>query len=68
VPYKKTPDGFESQFQVNYLGHFFLTQLLLPRLLNTGKPENYSRIVNVSSSAQYGGSINFDDFLYEYIT
>lgn len=40
-----TPDGFEKDFMVNYLGHFLLTNLLLPELELTN-----GRVVNVSSS------------------
>lgn len=39
--------GYELAFVTNYLGHFLLTQLLLPTLLKTPK----SRIVNIASSA-----------------
>jgi retinol dehydrogenase-12 len=52
-----TADGFESTFQVNHLGHFLLTNLLLERL-KTSVP---SRIVNVSSEAHWRGHINFSD-------
>ncbi|KAH3781691.1 hypothetical protein DPMN_159593 [Dreissena polymorpha] len=48
-PYEETVDGFESQFQVNFLSHFYLTQLLLAKLTQSGKDERWSRIVNVSS-------------------
>ncbi|TVZ06025.1 SDR family oxidoreductase [Trebonia kvetii] len=45
-----TADGFELHFGVNHLGHFALTQLLLPRLSSSG-PD--ARIVNVSSEVHY---------------
>lgn len=44
-----TKQGFEQTFGVNHLGHFLLTQLLLPRLLQ----QPHSRVVNVSSIAHY---------------
>ena len=52
-PLERTKDGFELQFGTNHLGHFALTNLLLPRI--TG------RVVTVSSFAHYGGKIDFDD-------
>ena len=38
-----TEEGFEVVFATNYLGHFLLTQLLLPHMASNG------RIINVSS-------------------
>jgi NAD(P)-dependent dehydrogenase (short-subunit alcohol dehydrogenase family) len=51
VPYGETPQGYEVQFQTNYLGHYLFTRLLLPLLLSTVKisPKGTVRIVNVSS-------------------
>jgi NAD(P)-dependent dehydrogenase (short-subunit alcohol dehydrogenase family) len=60
-PYHKTKDGFESQLGANHLGHFALTGVLLPKLLQTPK----SRVVTVSSYANYFGWINFDDLQSE---
>jgi NAD(P)-dependent dehydrogenase (short-subunit alcohol dehydrogenase family) len=44
---RTTEDGFEMTFGVNHLGHFHLTDLLLPRLLETAP----ARVVTVSSVA-----------------
>lgn len=59
-PFKKqtTEDGFEMQFGVNHLGHFLLTQLLLPQLKAAGD----ARVINVSSMMHHLGEIDFDSF------
>jgi NAD(P)-dependent dehydrogenase (short-subunit alcohol dehydrogenase family) len=59
-----TKDGFEHLFAQNYLSHFLLTMLLLPRLRETqaALPPGSVRIVNVSSSVCISApKINFDD-------
>ena len=54
----QTKDGFERIFGTNHLGHFALTGLLLPSLLEVPG----SRIVTVSALAhQQVRGINFDD-------
>jgi NAD(P)-dependent dehydrogenase (short-subunit alcohol dehydrogenase family) len=60
-PYRRTVDGFESQFGINHLGHFALTGLLLDRLI--APPA--ARIVTVSSHAHRRGRINFADLQSE---
>lgn len=57
IPRQETADGFEMQLGVNHLGHFALTGLLLDVIVNTPN----ARIHNVSSSANYMGTMNFDD-------
>lgn len=48
VPYRKTVDGYESQFATNHLGHFLLTKLLFnPAIQAAGEG---ARIVNLSSA------------------
>jgi protochlorophyllide reductase len=56
-PRTLTCDGFELQFGTNHLGHFALTLLLLPLL----GARRESRVVFVTSGAQYFGRIAFDD-------
>jgi NAD(P)-dependent dehydrogenase (short-subunit alcohol dehydrogenase family) len=61
IPYQQTADGFEMQFGTNHLGHFALTGLLMPALLDRPK----SRVVTLSSEAHRIGHINFDDLQSE---
>jgi len=53
VPYATTVDGFESQIGTNHLGHFALTNLLLPKITD--------RVVTVSSMLHLLGYISLKD-------
>ncbi len=53
VPYAQTVDGFESQIGTNHLGHFALTNLLLPKVTD--------RVVTVSSILHFMGYISLTD-------
>ncbi len=59
-----TSDGFELHFGVNHLGHFLLTQALLPRIVESaagGSGSSGGRIVVVSSDSHYQAKgIDFD--------
>ncbi|KPP77341.1 retinol dehydrogenase 13-like [Scleropages formosus] len=59
-----TVDGFETQFAVNHLGHFLLTNLLLGKL----QKSTPSRVITVSSLAHKGGKIHFDDLSFSKTT
>ena len=56
-PRRLTPQGFESQFATNHLGHFALSGLLY----NTIRRGRDARVVTVTSNLHKGGSIHFDD-------
>jgi NAD(P)-dependent dehydrogenase (short-subunit alcohol dehydrogenase family) len=47
VPFGRTADGFEMQFGTNHLGHFALTNLLLPKITE--------RVVTISSGMHHRG-------------
>ncbi|MDA2894286.1 oxidoreductase [Mycolicibacterium sp. BiH015] len=53
VPFKLTADGFESQIGTNHLGHFALTNLLLPKITD--------RVVTVSSMMHLLGYVSLKD-------
>lgn len=53
-------DGFEMTFATNHLGHFLLTNSIMP-LLEKG----HARIINLSSDAHKIGKANFDDLQWE---
>jgi len=57
TPETRTKDGFELQIGTNHLGHFALTNLLLPRIRD--------RVVTVASNAHRMGSIRLDDLNWE---
>src|SRR3954467_11605438 len=57
VPELRTKDGFEMQIGTNHLGHFALTNLLLPHVRD--------RVVVVSSGAHRTGQIDIDALNWE---
>ncbi|KAH7139723.1 hypothetical protein B0J13DRAFT_67373 [Dactylonectria estremocensis] len=51
MPAAKTKDGYEVHFGTNYLGHVLLTQLLMPKLLETAAlPGTDVRVISISST------------------
>lgn len=58
VDFKLSPDGYESQFATNHLGHFLFTNLIMKKLLAASSP----RVVNVSSDGHRLGHIRWDDY------
>jgi NAD(P)-dependent dehydrogenase (short-subunit alcohol dehydrogenase family) len=60
-PFARTADGFEMQFGTNHLGHFLMTCLIAPALVN-GAP---SRVVSLSSRGHRNSPVVFDDIHFE---
>jgi NAD(P)-dependent dehydrogenase (short-subunit alcohol dehydrogenase family) len=57
APQGRTEDGFELHIGTNHLGHFALTNLLLPHLTN--------RVVTISSPLHARGHLDVDDLNWE---
>lgn len=53
-----TPDGFEKQIGVNYIGHFLWTMKLLPVI----KQSDAGRIINLASMMHVLGKIDVNQF------
>ena len=58
--YSLTSDGIESNFALNYLSRFALTETLLPCLVSGASTGDPARILVIGGAAQ-NGSIAFDD-------
>jgi NAD(P)-dependent dehydrogenase (short-subunit alcohol dehydrogenase family) len=57
---RESVDGIEMTFALNHLSYFLLTNLLLDTIIASAP----ARIINVSSNAHEGNTINFDDLEY----
>jgi NAD(P)-dependent dehydrogenase (short-subunit alcohol dehydrogenase family) len=60
-PEARVGPGWESQFGVNHMGHFALTQGLMPLLQRSAQP----RVVSLSSTGHKISGIRWDDIQYE---
>jgi len=58
APEGRTSDGFELHIGTNHLGHFALTDLLLPHITD--------RVVTLTSNLASGGKIDLDDLNWEH--
>ncbi|KAJ7170180.1 NAD-binding protein [Mycena filopes] len=60
---RTTSNGYDLSFATNVLGHFYLTQLMIPVLIRTaatsGQP---TRVVNTSSGSHYLAMYDFNTF------
>lgn len=66
-PYSITPDGFESQMQVNYIAQWVLAYHLVPNLLSNSLNEGpgSARVLAVSSEGHQKSSFGVTKILYD---
>ncbi|KAK0640057.1 WW domain-containing oxidoreductase [Lasiodiplodia hormozganensis] len=62
-----SPEGIESQFAGNHIGHFLLTNLLTDRLLAAAKKSTpgATRVINLSSEGHRVSPVRFHDYNLE---
>lgn len=58
LPYQVDKQGNEMQFSANHLGHFLLTNLIMPKILAAGAG---ARILNLTSLGHRIGPFRFND-------
>jgi NAD(P)-dependent dehydrogenase (short-subunit alcohol dehydrogenase family) len=59
-----TKEGLEGQFGANHIGHFLLTNLLMPHLLASAaaEKEGATRVVNLTSLGHRLSPVRFSDY------
>ncbi|OAP59534.1 hypothetical protein AYL99_06832 [Fonsecaea erecta] len=64
-----TEDGVELTMATNHVGHFLLTNLIMPKVLAAahaaGNKKGAVRIINLASQGIYVGGVRFSDMTYE---
>ncbi|KIW73557.1 hypothetical protein PV04_01662 [Phialophora macrospora] len=62
-----SPEGIEMQFATNHIGHFLLTNLIMPKILAAAKSnvKGTTRIINVSSRGVAYGPVRFSDINFD---
>jgi NAD(P)-dependent dehydrogenase (short-subunit alcohol dehydrogenase family) len=66
-PLSRTADGLEMQIGTNHFGHFLLSVLLAPNLVDGAEHSGHrSRLVSLSSIGHRRAGMNFEDPNYEH--
>ena len=57
-------DGYDLQWGTNVVGHWYLTELLMPALLSGAKtsPDKHARVITTASSGAYLDTLHFETF------
>jgi NAD(P)-dependent dehydrogenase (short-subunit alcohol dehydrogenase family) len=62
-----TPEGIEITMATNHVGHFLLSNMIMPKIIAAAKssPEGSVRIINLASMGIHVGGVRFSDLTYE---